>query len=534
MAREGDITKAGTSTQQTMTFERIVRMGVLMASVSFGTTYATNVMAQDAVLRVVAPSLPAARGNPLMSFGTPGSYTYSAMYDSLVTVDSKGDAAGQLAAGWENLAPTKWRLRLRPDISFSNGERLDAAGMAANIRYLLTDEGRGTVVGRDLAPIIAAATPVDATTLEIETRTPNPELPRDLVRLPVVAPKAWADLGKDGFAGAPVGTGSYKVANWGPESITFESFEGSWRKPVVKRMTITALPEVTGRAQALRSGQIEIALALSVDAFDEINASPGVKAEIAPAPYILAWALESRNRDTPFKDKRVRQAVNYAVNKEDIVKNLYKGGGAPASQAAFPGIFGYNPNVKPYPYDPAKAKALLAEAGYPNGFSMVAELRIGNQAADADIYQQVAQDLGRVGIKTEIESITFADFVKKLFPGGDAKAEGFGPNTFTHTGDFALELGATAATLVQRAWSCRRVPGFYCNQDEIKLLEDAETEFDTEKRRQKLQNLMAVFHDNAPGLFITETIDVFGRSNRVSNLKMLNRVLNYHEVSLAR
>ena len=157
---------------------------------------------------------------------------------------------------------------------------------------------------------------------------------------------------------------------------------------------------------------------------------------------------------------------------------------------------------------------------------MAVEVLPGNFPADTDIYQQIAQDLGKVGIEVEVRGITFADFLKKCCGG---KAVAFDKDAYAFQLDFPLGVGATAASLVQRNWSCRSAKAFYCNEAEMALLVDAETEFDTDKRRGKLHKLMVSFHDNAPGLFITEIVDLIARSPKLNGLTMTNRVLSYHE-----
>jgi peptide/nickel transport system substrate-binding protein len=512
------------------------RLTVLIAATAliipvFGAS--SPVFAQANTLKLGAPSLPPSRGNPLQGLGTPTSYVWSAIFDAMTRLDENGEVSPEAAVRWKNMSPTTWQIELRPNVKFHNGEPLDAAGVAQNILYLLNDDvGRASLTGKDLSQKIAKVRAIDELTLEIETTFPNPEVAREVMKLYLVAPKAWQDLGLEGFSANPSGTGSYKVEDWGGEVVKLVADEGSWRKPNIERFQILNLGEAAARLQALLSGQIDVAVGLSIDSISQLD-DAGYHADIYSAPYIMAWpfiSVESTNPDSPFTDKRVRQAANYAVDKDNIVQNLLNGNGFAAGQGATRQTFGYNPDVVAYPYDPDKARALLAEAGLPNGFEMAVELLPGNFPADSDIYQQVAQDLGKVGIDVEVRAITFADFLGKCCTG---KAVGFPKDVYAFQLDFPLGVGATAASLVQRNWSCRSSKGFYCNEAEMALLVDAETEFDVDKRRAKLQKLMASFHDNAPGLFITEIVDLVARSPKVEGLVMVNRILNYHQATKA-
>ena len=509
------------------------RLGIITAAAALVIPLLVSpspVFAQANILKLGAPSLPPSRGNPLQGLGTPTSYVWSAIFDAMTRIDEAGNVAPEAAVRWKNMSPTTWQIELRPNVKFHNGEPLDAAGVAQNIMYLLNDDiGRASLTGKDLSQKIANARAIDKLTLEIETTFPNPEIPREVMKLYLVAPKAWQDMGVEGFSANPSGTGSYKVEDWGPEVVKLIAAD-SWRKPNVERLQVLNLSEAAARLQALLSGQIDIAVGLSIDSIGQLDAA-GYKADIYSAPYIMAWpfvSVTATNPDSPFSDRRVRQAANYAVDKVNIVQNLLNGNGFPAGQAATRQTFGYNPDVVAYPYDPDKARALLAEAGFPNGFKMAVELLPGNFPADSDIYQQVAQDLGKVGIDVEVRAITFADFLGKCCTG---KAVSFPKDVFAFQLDFPLGVGATAASLVQRNWSCRSSKAFYCDEDEMALLVDAETEFDVDKRRAKLQKLMASFHDNAPGLFITEIVDLVALSPKVDGLKMVNRILNYHQAT---
>jgi ABC-type transport system substrate-binding protein len=254
----------------------------------------------------------------------------------------------------------------------------------------------------------------------------------------------------------------------------------------------------------------------------------GLVADTYPAPYIMAWGLFATSRDTPFKDVRVRRAVNHAVDKEGIIKNLLRGHGFAAGQGAARMTFGYNPNVKAYAYDPALARRLLTEAGVGTGFSMAVEVLPGNFPADAEIYQQVAQDLGRVGIAVDLRSTTMADWIRKVT--SDPTKFLFEDKVFAYQQDIGLE--GEDVTRTYRQYSCRKRPAFYCDPAELQAVEQAEAEFDIEKRRALYQNLMQRFHDNAPALFLTELTDIVARSAKVRGLKLTQRVLSYHEASV--
>ena len=373
--------------------------------------------------------LPPGLGNPYAGSGPPGGYTYPAIFDTLTQVDLKGETRPYLASSWEIQEDrTKWRFTLRPGITFSNGEPMNASAVAASLNWLVgTDPGKATPVGKEVASV-ASASVIDDLTVEIVTVKPIPTLPKQVSGAWIVAPKAWADLGLEGFSAKPVGSGSFSVVEFAGDRANLVAFDGSWRPPKAGRLTVFSLPDNAARAAALVSGQLSFATDLSPDATAQIE-SAGGRIDSEAAPRIMGVSLISTD-DSPLQHKAVRQAMNYAVNKDAIIQNLLRGAAVPASQGATHNTFGFNPNVKPYPYDPAKARMLLAEAGYPDGFKMVMEVITGSFPADREIYTQVAAEFGQIGIDVDLRQIVFADWLKKFLGKRDDGRISFEGNAF--------------------------------------------------------------------------------------------------------
>ena len=510
-------------------YVRALLGAVALASLGIGSDAA---LAQADALRVGVATLPPSRGMPHSHAGAITNYTYSAVFDFLSVADEKGDMVPALATAWRSVTPVKWEFDLRPNTKFSNGEVLTSAMVADVVNWYLTDEGKSTVVGRAISRLVKGARIIDGDTVEVETIEPNPIVPALLFSMHVFEPKYFKDRGMDAYGLNPVGTGPFKVTKWTPEAVEMEAFTGSWRPPKLAKLTVTPIPETTARVQALLSGQIDLAPSVSIDSVKQIEAA-GLKADLSPAPYVLTWAFLSSYRDTPFKDVRVRRAANMAINRRDMIDGLLLGKGEQATQPATSIIFGYNPNVKPYAYDPDGAKKLLAEAGYPNGFEMDAVVIPGNFPADSDIYQKAAADLGKVGIKTNLRAITFAEFVKVITAPGDPKdyGKGWGEKVWAHQQDFSVDVVPDASFRMLTPWGCRRPVPFWCDAGESALLDKSQLEFDVEKRRKILQDLMALFHDNAPALSLVQVVDVVGRSAKVQNAQLVYRILSYDKIT---
>jgi peptide/nickel transport system substrate-binding protein len=473
-------------------------------------------------LRYGTKGLPVSYGNPYMANGSPAMFTWSAMFDGLTQMDEKGRPEPALALSWENVGPTQWRFRLRPGVTFSNGEPFTADAVVAAVAWLKTPEGARTVVGSEVRDVSAAVREDDLTVL-ITTSRPDAILPRRLTAMSIVAPRAWAVMGPEAFSHAPASTGSFRIDDWSGNSgrVVLDAFQGSWRAPKAERLVMVNMPDNPARVQALLSGQIDIAGNVGVDDIDVVEAAGGV-ITVAPAWSVqaLAFRLEPR-RDTPLNDVRVRRALNLAIDREALVQGLFRGRLRAASQPATPGTVGYNPDLPPYPYDPDRAKRLLAEAGHPNGLRLKFEVMVDRTPGDAAIFQTVADKLAEIGVTLELRQVTFPTWMAKYLGGswdGDTDGFGLGWNSAPYND----------AQRPMEIYSCLRPNPFYCNRDITDRLVAAGAEMDLDKRENMLRDLSRAYQDDAPALFLTETIDLFAASARIGDLHVRNRVPSYH------
>jgi peptide/nickel transport system substrate-binding protein len=222
---------------------------------------------------------------------------------------------------------------------------------------------------------------------------------------------------------------------------------------------------------------------------------------------------------------RVRQAANLAVNRKAIADVLLAGKGAPAGQGGTPASFGYDPDLPPYPTDPEKAKMLLADAGFPNGFKASADVVVGSFPADSEIYQQTAQDLKAVGIELELRQVTFPEwlqyFLKGTWPG-----EMFGSswNTSPYMDSIRPYTYMT----------CMKKPASFCDESMTPFVEATFKEFDPTRRAELLHQLHAKTSEVLPAIFLVEQIDLSAWSSKVSGLEYANRVVYYENVTVAK
>ena len=176
----------------------------------------------------------------------------------------------------------------------------------------------------------------------------------------------------------------------------------SWRNPILSGIEILAIPDPASRVQAILSNKIDVAVAMSQDDITIIEEGGGKGNDgISMSALGISFILTKLPKNHPLQNIKVRRALNYAVNKEKYTQTLFNGMTKAASQPTTSGAFGFNTSLKPYPHYPDYAKRLLEEAGYPDGFSFIAEVTITGGASLASVYQQVASDLRIIGVNME-------------------------------------------------------------------------------------------------------------------------------------
>lgn len=490
-------------------------MSVLMIGAS-----QAPVSAATKTITIAVPGLPPSQGNPFKEGpGTPGIHTYAAMFDALTRVDNKGVVRARLATYWKTINSTTWRFTLRQGVKFSNGEAFNADAVNETIDFLISADGRKTVIGSTELPDVTGATKVSEYVVDITTKTPDAILPAKLAALYIVAPKAWKSAGQDVFAKAPIGTGPYKVDSITTTRIEMSAFTGSWRSPKADKLVLIPLRDAASRLQALQSGQVNMAIAINPD---QINAAKSAKATVisVPAPQVMSLAFNV-TAGGAVKDVRVRQALNYAVNKEAIANSLLAGKGKAATQGVTPSVLGYNSAVQGYPYNQAKARELLAAAGYEKGLTIAADITVGSFPADDLIYQSVKSDLAKVGVTLNYTTITFAQWLPQ-YNANSWKGEAFGLSwNSAPRGD---------ASRPYAIFVCKPVGAFYCNAEEDAMVKKTALELNAAKRLALLKEIAVKVTASAPALYIVEQIDLYAVGKGVKGFSAANRSIAYENI----
>jgi peptide/nickel transport system substrate-binding protein len=478
---------------------------------------------QEKTLRLGVVGLPPGLGNPYRGTGVPTIYTIRAMFEGLTFVTEAGDVEQLLATSWEMLDDLTWRFELRRDVLFHNGTPFNADAVVNAVDYLTSPEAGVEPIARDLGALERAEAE-DEHTVIIHTDVPAPLLPAMMESLLIVEPNLWRQLGRDQFARVPVGTGPFKLAQWSDAKATLTAHTNGWRQPRVDELEIFAIPDASARVQAILSNRIDIAVAMSRDDILAIEAGGGT-GDVGTTISVLGivFILTGLDDGHPLLDKRVRQALNYGVDKDAYVAALFGNQTVAASQPATAAAFGFNKDVKPYPYDPDRARRMLAEAGYPDGFTFTAEVTIGGGASLAPAYQQVASDLLDIGVVMSLKTMPVQQLIRGIQE-GDWRGEAFGMN-------YSAERTADALRPL-RLHSCIHRSPWYCDRALSDKIQTAFTTSDLDTRRTLTEEIMAAYHDEAPAIWMHEVIMYKALGPRVRNFRQDHTVLNYHDIEI--
>ena len=449
-------------------------------------------------LRIAVPVIPPAIGNPYQGVTVPTTLALQAIFDTLTTVDAEGRPAPGLATAWRQSSPLEWEFDLREGVRFSNGEIFDAQALVESAQHLASKRGRGETIGSMLVQIerVEVITPLR---VRVVLNEPDALLPLHVSVWRIPAPRHWKSLKLPAGARAALGTGPYAIAARGDGRLLLRENPQAWRKPAIPVVELLMIPDKTARLQAFISGAVDMALVLS---FDDREAAERGGGRMVPRLTSQVDFLGFRTLDnpgTPLADPRVRRALNMAVDRQLLTDYLLGGATRPASQLATPGSFGFDPQLESLPFDRTMARRLLAEAGYPQGFTLTMVVTTGEVAGDALYYQQIAADLATIGVRLETRSRPPTRLLQEVFS-GNIGADMFSWNT--RGTDPLMDFRHRSCLQASEA----RRP-FHCDPALTPLLRAAMNAGDEATRRAFYAQIAAFEREHPPGLFLWQRPD---------------------------
>ena len=449
---------------------------------------------------------------------TPGVATafmvYYALHDALVKPLPGKALAPSLAESWSTSADgTSYEFVLRKGAKFHNGDPVTAEDVKFSFeRY------KG-VAGKTLKERVAAVEILDVQRVRFRLKQPWPDF-MTFFGTPAtgagwIVPKKYIEkVGDDGFKKAPVGAGPYRFVSFNPGvELVLEAFEPYWRKaPSVKRLVFLSIPDDATRLASLKRGETDVAYSIRGVLAEELRRSPGLTLKPTHIPFAVWYVfLDQWDPKSPWADKRVRVAANLAIDRQAI-NQAETLGFSKITGSVIPQDFEFFWRAPAYPYDPQRAKRLLAEAGYPNGFDG------GEISADlvyASFAEATVNSLRAVGIRARLRPMERAAFFKE-----------YQEKKFKQIVQSQSAAFGNAATRVQAFVAAGGLYVYGTYPDIDGLFQDQQRELDRGRREAMLHRIQQLMHDKAMFAPLMEPAFLNGYGPRVAE-SGLGLIVNY-------
>jgi peptide/nickel transport system substrate-binding protein len=335
-------------------------------------------------------------------------YIYRNIFDNMLTRTPEGKIVPQVAESWKYLGDTEVEFKLRKDIKFHDGTPLTADDVVYSVKRITDPKFKSPQRGQ--FNTITKAEAVDKYTVKLTTKVPYPVLQAQLVKLSIV-PKAYVSkVGAEAFNKKPVGSGPYKFQEWKKGvSVTLAANGSYWRsKPPFAKVVFRAVPEAATRVADLRSGKADLVVSLNSDLAAQLKGDSKAKVLSVATERVAYFRLNSQAG--PTKDIKVRKAIAHAINRQLIIDALKGGYAKPTDVMVSETAFGFTKDVPSYPYDLAKAKALVKEAGLGDKELLIDTAPVFDQR----VVQAIQQMLIEAGINAKIVTKDMATFLKGM------------------------------------------------------------------------------------------------------------------------
>jgi peptide/nickel transport system substrate-binding protein len=516
---------SGGPAQQISRREAIAKVGATVGGVALATSPASIVGGSNLVVRAgkTQTLTVALSSEPPSLFQNledePQAYSvYDAIFEYLVKPDARRPNAGpqpQLAVSWRPIGTAAWEFKLRQGVKFHNGEVWDAEAAKINFDVLFTIKPPSPFVSR-IAQFDHAEVK-DKYTLIIHTKGRWATAPIGLSEIQMAAPAYLKRVGAQAFAQHPIGTGPFKFANWAKgQAITLDRNPTYWGgRPNLDQLVFRGIPDPETRFAALQSGEIQMLTDLNVN---DVPAAirKGFRVahtRVAQSILISPYIVDARKAHHPIGDPRVRLAMNLAINRPLIIKAILNGFAfSLGGQVTGPDAFGWNPYIKEYPYNPNRAKALLAEAGHKNGVDLgTFWIGVPGQFLKQREFAQVlVQQFAASGMRVHLRFVEYATFLKMALQ--------------QHNLDYMHQSGwqyypAMDASFALQWYATPNFPIIHTGLGDPhydKVFAASQQTFDQHRRLSLLRQCQRIIHDKPGPITLWQHVQIFGVSKTVT------------------
>ncbi len=439
------------------------------------------------------------------------------IFDPLTQRGPNGKLKPSLAESWHLINKFTWRFKLRKGVTFQDGEPFNASVVKYSIDRVLDPAFASPV--QELHDVKAVKV-VSKYVVDIVTQTPDPLVPSKVALFGgmMVPPKYITQKGETYFASHPVGTGPYKLTSWvHDDHLTLEAYAHYWEsKPHVKQITVRFITDPTTRVSAVLSGQVDLATAIPPTSAQAVR-SNGLRLDRSPGLRI--YYISIANNTGPLSKLKVRQALSYAVNTQLLIKKLLLGYGQPIAAPVAQTNYGSHVPLKPYPYSLAKARKLLATAGYKDGFTVTFDTQTGVYQTMAQV---VAQMWSKVGVHATVDVLPATEYVDKYTKGT------LGP---------VWNLGYTIwqgdpTTLIQTFFHSAAPRARYFSPSLDQEINHMASQNTQKKRLKLMYGILTQLHDATPWIYLVQANDLYGVAKRVHWTVPAGEFLRFDTVSI--
>lgn len=481
-----------------------------IAGLTTGTPYAAA--QQQGGNLVYATGTDAQTLDPQFVTDVPTSRVVMHIHETLVYPDDQGEMQGVLAESWEISEDGKiWTFKLREGVTFHDGTPFNAEAVKYTFDRIM-DDATGSP-RKSATNSIESVTVIDDMTVEFVTKTPFAPFLAQLsaYNLAILSPTAAKEAGED-YSQNPVGTGPFKFASWSPgESVTLERYDEYWGEPAkLDTLEIRVVPEDSARVLMLLSGEAHVVSNVPPVMVERLEASPEVEV-IQKTGFRTIYVGINTNME-PFDDPKVRMALAHAINKEALIQGVMQGLATAGGGFESPVIPGAT-EIDPYPYDPEKAKQLLAEAGYPDGFQSEFFVPTGRYVNDRQLGEAIQAQLAKVGIDVELKSPDWGTYTAML---REKQVPLYLIGKGSPTGDLDFTL-----TLTMGSEGAMNYSG-YDSEEVDELLLEQRGIIDEAKREDVLGEILTNIYEDVPAIVLFYEDQLFGKRANVHDVEVLS------------
>ncbi len=446
--------------------------------------------------------------HPYLGYDIVGISYRENVFDGLVEWGYDGQVVPGLAESWkvEGLNIT---FNLRKGVKFHNGDDLTAADVKFSIETLKSPELKSASASNVAA--IQEVKVVNDSTVQFVLSKVDARLFDVLANnVSIVPAKYYQSVGQSGFIAKPIGTGPFKFVSWAKDDkLVMEANEGYWNgsykgKARVKTLIFRPIPTAATRVAELKSGGADIVQDVPPDQVDPLKSAGFDVVESKSPVYQWAFFNTTSDKGAILKDAKVRQALNLAVDMSTIIKTVLGGHAVPLSGGITDLTLGYTSSVKPFTQDQNKAKDLLKQAGYPSGFDLEADI---TDTQKPDLAQAVIAQLGQVGVKVKLNTLTTAVFNDRWIKKQLDPLYFVTWNTFTHPALLDLLAG------------CKGFISSFCSSEAQPFLDQGGGTLDQGQQKTAYEKAVDVFGRDPFALYLSGNNNLTGVSKKVQGWK---------------